>query len=164
MGDWVNLPTASSNVILYEPSVTQVLPLHNTTSTVTTGVGGWSPISGKEYVYRQTWSNSAAGGDSADFSIYLDGNLTANFCLDGYYYSNSGFKVNGGTSEHLLRGDGGTQVSYKFGWVYNSADIGNSSAVTVNDLAKGGSNATFGMIDSATDSPIGETSWFHVWS
>ena len=76
-------------------------------STVATAVGSWSPVSSKVYVYRQRWTNSAAGSDTADLSIYLDGNLTANMCLDGYYYSLLGFKKDGSSDSYVLLGGGG---------------------------------------------------------
>lgn len=79
-------------------------------STVATSVGSWSPVSGKVYVYRQRWTNSAAGSDTADLSIYLDGNLTANMCLDGYYYSLLGFKKNGSSDSYVLLGGGGHKL------------------------------------------------------
>lgn len=62
--------------------------------TTSTSVGSWSPISGR-YVFHQRWRDTSTGGDGADFGIYLDGNLTANMVLDGYYNSLSGFRVIG---------------------------------------------------------------------
>ena len=86
----------------------KLLKINSTsTSTIATGVGTWTPISRKEYVFRQKWTNSAAGGDTADLAIYLDGNLTANMCLDGYYYSLSGFKKSGSDDNYVLLGGGG---------------------------------------------------------
>ena len=86
----------------------------NPASTVATAVGTWSPVSDKVYVYRQRWTNSAAGGDAADLSIYLDGNLTANMCLDGYYYSNLGFKKGGSSDNYVLLGGGGHKAVSDF--------------------------------------------------
>lgn len=86
----------------------KLLKINSTsTSTIATGVGTWAPISGKEYVFRQKWTNSAASSDTADLAIYLDGNLTANMCLDGYYYSLSGFKKSGSDDNYALTGNGG---------------------------------------------------------
>lgn len=62
--------------------------------TATTSIGSWSPISGR-YVFHQRWTDTSTGSDGADFGIYLDGNLTANMVLDGYYNSLSGFRVIG---------------------------------------------------------------------
>lgn len=62
--------------------------------TTSTSVGSWSPISGR-YVFHQRWTDTSTGSDGADFGIYLDGNLTANMVLDGYYNSLSGFRVIG---------------------------------------------------------------------
>lgn len=53
----------------------------------------------------------------------------------------------------------------RFGWIYNSNDIGDSGTASVNDMVTSGvSNATFGMFNSATDNPTGNSSWVHVWS
>ena len=60
--------------------------------TAATSIGSWSPISGR-YVFHQKWTDTSTGGDTADFGIYLDGNLTANMVLDGYYNSSLGFRV-----------------------------------------------------------------------
>ena len=62
--------------------------------TTSTSVGSWSPISGR-YVFHQRWTDTSTGSDGADFGIYLDGNLTANMVLDGYYNSLSGFRIIG---------------------------------------------------------------------
>lgn len=62
--------------------------------TATTSIGSWSPISGR-YVFHQRWTDTSTGSDGADFGIYLNGNLTANMVLDGYYNSLSGFRVIG---------------------------------------------------------------------
>lgn len=68
--------------------------------TTSTSVGSWSPISGR-YVFHQRWSDTSTGSDGADFGIYLDGNLTANMVLDGYYNSLLGFRVIGATGGFL---------------------------------------------------------------
>ena len=68
--------------------------------TAATSIGSWSPISGR-YVFHQKWTDTSTGGDTADFGIYLDGNLTANMVLDGYYNSSLGFRVIGATGGFL---------------------------------------------------------------
>lgn len=68
--------------------------------TTATSIGSWSPISGR-YVFHQKWTDTSTGGDSADFGIYLDGNLTANMVLDGYYNSLLGFRVIGASGGFL---------------------------------------------------------------
>lgn len=68
--------------------------------TTSTSVGSWSPISGR-YVFHQKWTDTSTGGDTADFGIYLDGNLTANMVLDGYYNSLLGFRVMGASGGFL---------------------------------------------------------------
>ena len=68
--------------------------------TAATSIGSWSPISGR-YVFHQKWTDTSTGSDSADFGIYLDGNLTANMVLDGYYNSLLGFRVIGATGGFL---------------------------------------------------------------
>lgn len=68
--------------------------------TAATSIGSWSPINGR-YVFHQKWTDTSTGSDSADFGIYLDGNLTANMVLDGYYNSLLGFRVIGATGGFL---------------------------------------------------------------
>lgn len=68
--------------------------------TAATSIGSWSPISGR-YVFHQKWTDTSTGGDAANFGIYLDGNLTANMVLDGYYNSLLGFRVIGATGGFL---------------------------------------------------------------
>lgn len=46
--------------------------------------------------------------------------------------------------------------------VYNSNNVGQSSTVTVNDLAK--QHAAVAMIYAATDNPTGASKWVHVWN
>lgn len=46
--------------------------------------------------------------------------------------------------------------------VFNSANVGNSSTVTVNDLAK--HHFAQGMINAATGNPLGKAGWVHVQS
>ena len=68
--------------------------------TAATSIGSWSPISGR-YVFHQKWTDTSTGGDTANFGIYLDGNLTANMVLDGYYNSLLGFRVIGASGGFL---------------------------------------------------------------
>ena len=68
--------------------------------TTSTSIGSWSPISGR-YVFHQKWTDTSTSSESADFGIYLDGNLTANMVLDGYYNSLLGFRVIGATGGFL---------------------------------------------------------------
>lgn len=46
--------------------------------------------------------------------------------------------------------------------VYNSSNVGGSNTVTVNDLSK--KHFAQGMINSATDNPLGKAGWVHVQS
>lgn len=95
----------------------------NPTSTVATAVGTWSPFSDKVYVYKQRWTNSAAGSDTADLVIYLDGNLTANMCLDGYYFSLLGFKKSGSSDSYVLLGGGGHKLISDFATSGHTHDV-----------------------------------------
>ena len=99
----------------------------NPSSTVKTAVGSWTPIANKEYVYRQKWTNSAAGSDTADLSIYLDGNLTANMCLDGYYFSLLGFKKDGSSDSYVLLGGGGHKALSDFSMAHSHPYLSFSS-------------------------------------
>lgn len=109
-GGTIQATTFSGNA-----STASLLALNtNPTSTVATAVGTWSPVSDKVYVYRQRWTNSAVGSDTADLVVYLDGNLTANMCLDGYYFSLLGFKKSGSSDSYVLLGGGGHKALSDF--------------------------------------------------
>ena len=109
-GGTIQATTFSGNA-----STASLLALNtNPTSTVATAVGTWSPVSDKVYVYRQRWTNSAIGSDTADLVVYLDGNLTANMCLDGYYFSLLGFKKSGSSDSYVLLGGGGHKALSDF--------------------------------------------------
>lgn len=55
-----------------------------------------------------------------------------------------------------------TANSVNYVRVYNSSDVGGSNTVTVNDLSK--KHFVQGMINSATDNPLGKAGWVHVQS
>lgn len=55
-----------------------------------------------------------------------------------------------------------TANSVNYVRVYNSSNVGGSSTVTVNDLSK--KHFAQGMINSATDNPLGKAGWVHVQS
>lgn len=55
-----------------------------------------------------------------------------------------------------------TANSVNYVRVYNSSDVGGSNTVTVNDLSK--KHFAQGMINSATDNPLGKAGWVHVQS
>lgn len=55
-----------------------------------------------------------------------------------------------------------TANSVNYVRVYNSSNVGGSNTVTVNDLSK--KHFAQGMINSATDNPLGKAGWVHVQS
>lgn len=55
-----------------------------------------------------------------------------------------------------------TANSVNYVRVYNSSNVGESNTVTVNDLSK--KHFAQGMINSATDNPLGKAGWVHVQS
>ena len=55
-----------------------------------------------------------------------------------------------------------TANSVNYVRVYNSSNVGVSNTVTVNDLSK--KHFAQGMINSATDNPLGKAGWVHVQS
>ena len=111
-------------------------------STVGTAVGSWSPVSDKVYVYRQRWTDTAAGNDTADLSIYLDGNLTANMCLDGYYWSMSGFKKNGSSNSYVLLGGGGHKALSDFSMAHTHPYLQLSGGALTGNLSVEGKVST----------------------
>lgn len=75
-----------------------------------------------------------------------------------YHSGNDG--TDSGLDADLLDGRHLTQIPYLFN--YGVSGIGNSTSVTVNDLAN--YYASTGMIYAATDNPRGAAGWVHVWS
>lgn len=78
---------------------------------------------------------------------------------------NTGKSVNGSAAVSWSLAEIGaapTSGSNNYVRVYNSKNIGNSSEVTVNDLAK--QHAAVAMIYAATDNPTGASKWVHVWN
>ena len=70
------------------------------------------------------------------------------------------FDGNAATATKATQDGSGNTITNKYFQIYNTSYQGNSSAVTVNDLAKQG--PAYGMINHATDNPIGSATWVHV--
>ena len=74
-------------------------------------------------------------------------------------YANSA--ANASTAEYAKSAPP-TVNSVNYVRVYNSSNVGGSNTVTVNDLSK--KHFAQGMINSATDNPLGKAGWVHVQS
>lgn len=74
-------------------------------------------------------------------------------------YANS--SANASTAEYAKSAPP-TANSVNYVRVYNSSNVGESNTVTVNDLSK--KHFAQGMINSATDNPLGKAGWVHVQS
>lgn len=74
-------------------------------------------------------------------------------------YANSA--ANASTAEYAKSAPP-TANSVNYVRVYNSSNVGGSNTVTVNDLSK--KHFAQGMINSATDNPLGKAGWVHVQS
>ena len=74
-------------------------------------------------------------------------------------YANSA--ANASTAEYAKSAPP-TANSVNYVRVYNSSNVGESNTVTVNDLSK--KHFAQGMINSATDNPLGKAGWVHVQS
>lgn len=67
---------------------------------------------------------------------------------------------NAATATKATQDANGDTITDRYFKVYNTNFIGNSSTVTVNDLAAYG--PAYGMINAATDNPNGSATWVHV--
>ena len=103
-------------------------------------------------------------GTSAGTRLFLDetanslrvGTNSANYTV--WHAGNDG--ASSGLDADLLDGRHLTQIPYLYN--YGTNELGNSTSVTVNDLAT--YYASTGMIYAATDNPLGSAKWVHVWS
>ena len=67
---------------------------------------------------------------------------------------------NAATATKATQDADGYDIRNRYFRVYNTGYLGNSSTVTVNDLANQG--PAYGMINAATDNPSGGANWVHV--
>lgn len=71
-----------------------------------------------------------------------------------------GISGNAATATKATQDGSGNTITNKYFQIYNTSYQGNTSTVTVNDLATQG--PAYGMINHATDNPIGSATWVHV--
>ena len=106
------------------------------------------------------------GNTRLDFCQYNAASIYQSIIFDGNtLYASSKFGVNGSNSSYNFYVNG---TSYFSGYsnvckIYNSSNYEDSSSVTFTNLAAY-NGASCGMINAATDNPLGTSSWCHAWS
>ena len=127
-------------------------------------------------LYTQAYSSSWVGQIAQDYrngGLYVRGKNNGTWQSWYRVWDNRTTYVSGGkgyigSTEITQVNNSDTVDGYhanRFAFTYNSANYGNTSGVTVNDLVTNGvSNASHGMIYPATDNPVGSANWVHVWS
>ena len=118
----------------------------------------FATILGKIKKYFTDLATVSFSGKSSDLNNDA-GFITSSGSITGSSGSCTG---NAATATKATQDADGKDIRMKYVNIYNSTDVGNSSTVTVNDLALQGT-AT-GMIYAATDNPKGSSGWVHVWS
>lgn len=117
-----------------------------------------STLFGKIKKFFTDLATVAFSGKSSDLNNDA-GFITSSGSITGSSGSCTG---NAATATKATQDADGNDIRQKYVNVYNSANVGGSSSVTVNDLANQGSSV--GMIYAATDNPYGSAGWIHAWS
>lgn len=99
--------------------------------------------------------NNVSNASSASYAAKAENATNASTAN----YANSA--ANASTAEYAKSAPP-TANSVNYVRVYNSSNVGGSNTVTVNDLSK--KHFAQGMINSATDNPLGKAGWVHVQS
>lgn len=102
--------------------------------------------------------NNVSNASSASYATKAE-NATNATNASTANYANSA--ANASTAEYAKSAPP-TANSVNYVRVYNSSNVGESNTVTVNDLSK--KHFAQGMINSATDNPLGKAGWVHVQS
>lgn len=127
------------------------------TGTTTAGDGAWligTPASSNSLVFNLNTAGESVG-------LCLKGHGASDMKWNNNTVWHAGNDGSGsGLDADLLDGRHLTQIPYLYN--YGVAGLGNTSNVTVNDLAT--YYASTGMIYPATDNPTGAAGWVHVWS
>lgn len=139
--------------------------------------GSYNDLSNKPTiptVNNATLTIQRNGSNVATFTANASNNATANISVPtntnqltngaGFITSSGScnYANSAGSATKATQDGSGNVITDKYVSVYNTTYIGSSSSVTVNDLANQGPAEA--MIYSATDNPIGSSSWVHVWS
>lgn len=127
--------------------------LQNIVDKINNSTGDGTAFTGLDTTTNNKVKLTRANGEIVEKTINNVSNAsTAN-------YANSA--ANASTAEYAKSAPP-TANSVNYVRVYNSSNVGGSNTVTVNDLSK--KHFAQGMINSATDNPLGKAGWVHVQS
>ena len=127
--------------------------LKNIIDKINSSTGDGTAFTGLDITINNKVKLTRANGSTVEKTINNVSNAsTAN-------YANSA--ANASTAEYAKSAPP-TVNSVNYVRVYNSSNVGGSNTVTVNDLSK--KHFAQGMINSATDNPLGKAGWVHVQS
>lgn len=127
--------------------------LQNIVDKINNSTGDGTAFTGLDTTTNNKVKLTRANGETVEKTINNVSNAsTAN-------YANSA--ANASTAEYAKSAPP-TANSVNYVRVYNSSNVGGSNTVTVNDLSK--KHFAQGMINSATDNPLGKAGWVHVQS
>ena len=127
--------------------------LQNIVDKINNSTGDGTAFTGLDTTTNNKVKLTRANGGTVEKTINNVSNAsTAN-------YANS--SANASTAEYAKSAPP-TANSVNYVRVYNSSNVGESNTVTVNDLSK--KHFAQGMINSATDNPLGKAGWVHVQS
>lgn len=127
--------------------------LQNIVDKINSSTGDGTAFTGLDTTTNNKVKLTRANGSTVEKTINNVSNAsTAN-------YANSA--ANASTAEYAKSAPP-TANSVNYVRVYNSSNVGGSNTVTVNDLSK--KHFAQGMINSATDNPLGKAGWVHVQS
>lgn len=127
--------------------------LQNIVDKIDNATGDGTAFTGLDITINNKVKLTRANGSTVEKTINNVSNAsTAN-------YANSAAKAS--TAEYAKSAPP-TVNSVNYVRVYNSSNVGGSNTVTVNDLSK--KHFAQGMINSATDNPLGKAGWVHVQS
>lgn len=127
--------------------------LKNIIDKINSPTGDGTAFTGLDITINNKVKLTRANGSTVEKTINNVSNAsTAN-------YANSA--ANASTAEYAKSAPP-TVNSVNYVRVYNSSNVGGSNTVTVNDLSK--KHFAQGMINSATDNPLGKAGWVHVQS
>lgn len=127
--------------------------LQNIIDKINNSTGDGTAFTGLDTAINNKIKLTRANGSTVEKTINNVSNAsTAN-------YANSA--ANASTAEYAKSAPP-TANSVNYVRVYNSSNVGGSNTVTVNDLSK--KHFAQGMINSATDNPLGKAGWVHVQS
>lgn len=135
--EYINFRHTAGGMVYLKPNTREFYPNEDNKGSIGTSSYKWANM------YATTFNGALIGNVTGDVSG-SSGSCTGNAA----------------TATKATQDGSGNTITNKYFQIYNTNYQGNSSAVTVNDLANQG--PAYGMINSATDNPTGSATWVHV--